>query len=82
MTPPFNQDNIQGLTDQEVMERLAQDGYNELPAVRNRRVAVVDGNQMFSRPGPRLVDAFEFLVGLLNERPEVIPGGFPWSPFR
>lgn len=65
------------------VERLASlSWWNELPAVRNRRVAVVDGNQMFSRPGPRLVDAFEFLVGLLNERPEVIPGGFPWSPFR
>ena len=36
MAPPFNQDNIQGLTDQEVMERLTQDGYNELPSARKR----------------------------------------------
>lgn len=52
----------------------------DLPAVRAGRVAVVDGNQMFNRPGPRLVDAFEFLVGYLNDRPETIPAGFPWTP--
>lgn len=53
----------------------------ELPAVRAGRVAVVDGNQMFNRPGPRLVDAFEFLVGWLNDRPDLIPPGFPWRPW-
>lgn len=52
--------------------------FQSLPAVRNRRVAVVDGNQMFNRPGPRLVDAFEFLVGFLNDRPEIIPRDFPF----
>jgi ABC-type Fe3+-hydroxamate transport system substrate-binding protein len=52
-----------------------------LPAVRAGRVGVVDGNQMFNRPGPRLVDAFEFLVGYLNDRPESMPTGFPWAPF-
>ena len=30
------------------------------------------------RPGPRLVDALEFLVGLLNDKPELIPADFPW----
>ena len=34
---------------------------------------------MFARPGPRLVDALEFLVGLLHNKPELIPEGFPWS---
>ena len=34
---------------------------------------------MFARPGPRLVDALEFLVGLLHDRPELIPEDFPWS---
>ncbi len=53
--------------------------WNDLPAVRAGRVAVVDGNQMFSRPGPRLVDAFEWLVGWLNDRPDLIPPGFPWK---
>jgi len=63
-------------------EELSRAAYwGELPAVRNGRIAVVDGNQMFSRPGPRLVDAFEWLVGWLNDRPELIPPGFPWEPY-
>jgi hypothetical protein len=32
---------------------------------------------MFNRPGPRLVDAFRWLVGWLNDRPELVPPGFP-----
>lgn len=56
----------------------------DLPAVGRSGgagVALVDGNQMFNRPGPRLVDAFEWLVGWLNNRPELIPDGFPWEPW-
>jgi ABC-type Fe3+-hydroxamate transport system substrate-binding protein len=52
--------------------------FRDLPAVRAGRVAVVDGNQMFNRPGPRLFDALEFLVGWLNGREDLIPDGFPW----
>jgi iron complex transport system substrate-binding protein len=51
-----------------------------LPAVMDGgagRVVVVDGNQMFNRPGPRLVDAFRWLVGWLQDRPELVPDGFP-----
>ncbi|MCE9619557.1 MAG: cobalamin-binding protein [Planctomycetes bacterium] len=51
-----------------------------LPAVMDRKpgaIAVVDGNQMFNRPGPRLVDAFRWLVAWLNDRPEVMPPDFP-----
>ena len=58
-----------------------QEWWGTLPAVKGGRVAVVDGNQMFNRPGPRLVDALEFLVGFLNDRPEVIPRAFPWRRF-
>lgn len=54
--------------------------WRALPAARHRRVALVDGNQFFNRPGPRLIDAFEFLVGWLNDRPELIPPGFSWEP--
>ena len=53
-----------------------------LPAVRAGRVAIVDGNEMFNRPGPRVVEALEFLVGWLNGRPELIPDGFPWRVAR
>lgn len=58
-----------------------QPWWPDLPAVRAGRVAVVDGNQMFNRPGPRLVDAFEFLVGWLHNRPDLIPKDFPWERF-
>ena len=51
--------------------------FNKLPATRAGRVAVVDGNQMFNRPGPRLVDAFEWLVSWLQNRPGLAPPGFP-----
>jgi iron complex transport system substrate-binding protein len=54
--------------------------FRDLPAVREGRVAIVDGNAMFSRPGPRLVDAFEWLVAWLNDRPTLTPPGFPWAP--
>jgi len=52
--------------------------FRQLPAVQNNRVAIVDGNQMFNRPGPRVVDALEFMVGWLNDRPQLIPTNFPW----
>jgi len=58
------------------------DWFNDLPAVRNNRVALVDGSQMFNRPGPRIADALEWLVGYLHDRPELIPDGFPWEPWR
>jgi ABC-type Fe3+-hydroxamate transport system substrate-binding protein len=52
--------------------------WHELPAVMRGKVALVDGNQMFNRPGPRLVDALEWLVAWLNDRPGAMPAGFPW----
>lgn len=67
----------------EAYRRLASEAwFARLPAVRHGRVALVDGNQYFNRPGPRLVDAFEFLVGWLNDRPERIPTGFAWERGR
>lgn len=48
-----------------------------LPAVQEGRVVVVDGNAMFNRPGPRLVEAFRWLVAWLQDRPEVLPPEFP-----
>ena len=70
------------------------DWWGKLPAVKNARAAhargdisdavmLVDGNQMFNRPGPRLVDALEWLAAWLNERPEHMPANFPaeaWQP--
>jgi iron complex transport system substrate-binding protein len=42
------------------------DGWKELPAVRNGRVFLADGNAYFSRPGPRIVDGLEILSQILN----------------
>ncbi len=63
--------------------RLARmEWFRSLAAVRAGRVAVVDGNQMFNRPGPRLLDAFEWLVGWLQGRAELMPRGFPWRAWE
>jgi iron complex transport system substrate-binding protein len=58
---------------------VGQDWWKGLRAVQEGRVVLVDGNQMFNRPGPRLVDALEFLAGLLHGRHDLIPEGFPWE---
>ena len=40
-------------------------GWNDLKAVREKQVAITDGNQYFNRPGPRLVDSFEILAEIM-----------------
>lgn len=67
-------------TARELAPLQAQTWWQQLPAVKNGKVAIVDGNQMFSRPGPRLVDAYEWLVGWLNDVPDLVPRDFPWRP--
>jgi iron complex transport system substrate-binding protein len=47
-------------------------GWNELPAVRAKRVFAVDGNAYFSRSGPRLVDGLEIMAQIIH--PEI----FSW----
>jgi len=42
-----------------------QPWFNYLPAIDAARVVVVDGDAQFNRPGPRLVDALEWLESLL-----------------
>jgi iron complex transport system substrate-binding protein len=71
--------HYRGLSVEQMVEPLRRQAWFQgLPAVQRGRVALVDGSQMFNRPGPRLVDAFEWLVGWINDRPELIPAGFPW----
>lgn len=41
-------------------------GWNALPAVRDGRVYVCDGNAYFNRSGPRLVDTLELLAHLIH----------------
>ena len=49
-------------------------GWQDLPAVRDGRVWVVDANSFFSRPAPRLVEGVEILARILH------PGAFPGEP--
>ena len=56
--------------------------WKTLPAVLDEQVMLVDGNQMFNRPGPRLVDAFCWLVSWINDRTELMPLDFPASPIH
>ena len=51
---------------QELESFKYQFDYEALRAVRNGRVYILDGNRYFSRPGPRLVEALEFLFKLLH----------------
>jgi iron complex transport system substrate-binding protein len=45
--------------------------WQNLPAIRNRRIFAVDANSHFSRPGPRLADGVELLAHVFNpQRPQ------------
>ena len=48
-------------------------------AVQQGRVVLVDGNHMFNRSGPRVVDALEWLVAIFHDMPELCPPDFPWE---
>jgi len=48
--------------------------WQDLRAVREGRVAAVDANGCFSRPGPRLVDGVERLAALLHPAAGASPG--------
>ena len=41
-------------------------GWQELKAVKKNKVFVVDGNQYFNRPGPRLLDSAEILAEIIH----------------
>lgn len=58
----------------------AQSGWEDLPAVRNDRVYVADGNAYFNRPGPRIVDSLEILTEVLHpDRFEPTREGSAWQ---
>jgi iron complex transport system substrate-binding protein len=55
-------------TRQELPALTRRPGWENLRAVREGRVVLLDGNQYFNRPGPRLVESLEILAEIL--RPE------------
>jgi iron complex transport system substrate-binding protein len=40
--------------------------WNSLRAVRENQIYIMDGNQYFNRPGPRLVDSLEIMLEILH----------------
>ena len=55
-------------------------GWENLPAVRDHRVHVVDANAYFARPGPRIVRGTELLAHLFH--PDLFPWEGPVNAFR
>lgn len=55
----------------EMAALTARPDWCDLRAVRDGRVFVLDGNQYFNRPGPRLADSLEILAELLH--PHLFP---------
>jgi len=56
---------------EDIQEISQTEAWQKLPAVKNGRVYVTDGNAYFSSPGPRLVDGLEFMAHALH--PQVHP---------
>ena len=52
---------------QEVDLVRSKAGWNKIQAVKSGNVFVVDGNQYFNRPGPRLVDSVEILTEIFHQ---------------
>ena len=50
-------------------------GWQELKAVKENKVFIVDGNQYFNRPGPRLVDSVEIMAEVIH--PEYFERNYP-----
>ena len=57
----------------EVSVLEAKPGFQDMKAVREGRVAIVDGSQYFNRPGPRLAESLEILAEILH--PELFDFG-------
>ncbi len=53
-------------TRREMAPLVAQPDWEDLAAVRTGRVYLLEGNQFFNRPGPRLVDSLEILCEVLQ----------------
>jgi iron complex transport system substrate-binding protein len=60
-------------THQELPMLTARPGWKDLRAIRQRQVYILDGNQYFNRPGPRLAESLEILAEILH--PDVFTFG-------
>jgi len=62
-------------TEKDLATLRAVPGWDDIPAVRNNRVYMGDGNQYFNRPGPRIIDSLEMLAKALHPELEGKVGG-------
>ena len=59
-----------------------REDWRRLRAVREGRVALIDGNQYVNRPGPRVVETLEIIAEIINpELKEHRHKGVGWEPF-
>jgi len=72
---PCGFDVKRGLEDVPILAQ--QEGWKDLPAVRNDRVYVVDASAYTSRSGPRLVTGLEIMAEMIH--PELFSGYIPES---
>jgi iron complex transport system substrate-binding protein len=61
---------------------LARPEIAALPAVRHGRVAVLDGNAYFNRPGPRLIDSAELAARAIHPPHVAKAGVHEWERVR
>lgn len=59
---------------EDVVKACARPEWQSLPAVRNGRVYVSDGDAYFARPGPRLIDGLEMMAHAFH--PQIHPRPF------
>ncbi len=65
----------------EDVEKISQtDEWQQIPAVKNNRVFVADGDAHFSCPGPRLLDGLEMMAHALH--PDIHPKLWPQEPVQ
>jgi iron complex transport system substrate-binding protein len=69
---PCGFDMARTLEEMPLLER--HPGWRELKAVQRDRIFVVDGNQYFNRPGPRIVESLEILAEIFH--PELFPARY------
>ena len=50
----------------EIDSLIKQKGWKEINAVQNDKVYIIDGNQFFNRPGPRIIESLEILIEIFH----------------
>ena len=55
-------------------KKIQNVNWKNLSAYKNKKLYLVDGNQYFNRPGPRIVDSLEILAEIFN--PDIFNYGY------